>query len=100
MKAERNEQNSRSIHITGVDYSTTEQQLQDFFRLCGTILRVTIPKNANTGKPMGYGNIEFDNTNSVSNSLKLSGAILNGRKIIVSKKVYVPKSKKTSFKWF
>ena len=49
---------------------------------------------------MGYANIEFDTPAAVMNALKLTGTTLNGRKIMVTKKIITPKKKQDNFSWF
>jgi RNA recognition motif-containing protein len=45
---------ARSIYVGSVDYSSTDDELKEHFKGCGTINRVTIRKDKVTGKPMGY----------------------------------------------
>ena len=47
------ETDEKSIYVGGVDYSTTPEELQDHFKSCGTIHRVTILCNKYTGQPKG-----------------------------------------------
>ncbi|EDR23424.1 RNA-binding protein SGN1, putative [Entamoeba dispar SAW760] len=95
------ELDSRSIHVSNVEYSTTKDDLEDLFEKCGIILNVNIPINYFTQTPMGYANIEFKNSNAIEKALKLSGTYLNGRYIEVSKKITFDKRRndRTSFSW-
>jgi hypothetical protein len=45
---------ARSVYVGNVDYATQPDDLQDFFKSCGTVNRVTIVKDTYTGQPKGY----------------------------------------------
>jgi polyadenylate-binding protein 2 len=51
----RRESDERSIHIGGVEYTVTEEELKQHFIMCGEIERLMIKKNKFTKKPMGFG---------------------------------------------
>lgn len=91
------EVDQRSIHVSNVglylyyhhsqvDYETTPQQLQDLFSPCGELNRITIAVNKNTGQRKGFAYVEFAESSSVDESLKLNGTSLNGREIKVTPK--------------
>jgi RNA recognition motif-containing protein len=44
---------ARSIYVGNVDYATTNDDLKEFFKACGTVNRVTIGMNKFTGEPKG-----------------------------------------------
>ncbi|BFU18990.1 RNA recognition motif domain containing protein [Entamoeba histolytica HM-1:IMSS-B] len=96
------ELNSRSVHVSNVEYTTTKEELEDLFERCGVVLKVNIPINQFTQTTMGYANIEFKNSNAVEKAIKLTGTNLNGRYIEVSKKITFDKRKndRTDFSWF
>ncbi|EKE40843.1 hypothetical protein ENUP19_0211G0027 [Entamoeba nuttalli] len=96
------ELDSRSVHVSNVEYTTTKEELEDLFERCGVVLKVNIPINQLTQKTMGYANIEFKNSNAVEKAIKLTGTNLNGRYIEVSKKITFDKRKndRTDFSWF
>lgn len=50
---EREELDSRSVHVSGVDYHATPEELQNHFQSCGTINRVTIICDKYTQNPKG-----------------------------------------------
>jgi RNA recognition motif-containing protein len=47
-------QDSRSVYVGNVDYSATPDQLEEHFRGCGIIERVTILTDKFSGHPKGY----------------------------------------------
>lgn len=48
----KNVDDDRSIFVGNVDFSTTAEELHDFFKDCGTLDKITIKTNA-AGKPKG-----------------------------------------------
>lgn len=44
---------ARSIYVGNVDYSTTPEELKEFFRSCGTVNRITISVDKYSGQPKG-----------------------------------------------
>ena len=50
---EKEEADRRSVYVGNVDYSSTAKELEQHFRGCGTINRVTILCDKFTGNPKG-----------------------------------------------
>ena len=69
-----------------VDYEVTPEELQAHFQGCGTINRVTILCDKFTGRPKGFAYVEFLETASVENAVKLDNSLLKGRAIKVTHK--------------
>lgn len=65
VSSEQTERDSRSIYISQVDYSTSEDELLDLFSNVGKIVKVTIGRNKFTGQALGYAYIEFENPDDV-----------------------------------
>jgi polyadenylate-binding protein 2 len=53
------EADKKSIYVKNVDFSTTPEELEDHFKKCGDIDRITILCDKYTGQPKGYSNILF-----------------------------------------
>jgi len=66
-----------------VDYSATAEKIQDHFRGCGAINRVTIPLNKYTSSPKGYAYVEFLELDSVEAALALDDTLFIDRQIHV-----------------
>lgn len=79
------EQDARSIYVGSVDYSTTPEELKDFFSTCGNVVRVTILSDKWTG-PKGYAYVEFKEKDSVVNAMILNETPFKGRNLKVSHK--------------
>ena len=56
---EQAELDARSIYVGNVDYSTKEDELKDFFKTCGEVERVTIPRDNYGGAKVCYDKIGY-----------------------------------------
>lgn len=77
---------SRSIYVGNVDYAATPAELQEHFRECGPINRITIMVDRWSGHPKGYAYIEFADENAVNTALRLEGSLFRERALKVMKK--------------
>ncbi|KAI8554836.1 hypothetical protein RHMOL_Rhmol05G0127700 [Rhododendron molle] len=68
-----------------VDYSCTPEEVQQHFRSCGTVNRVTIRTNK-YGQPKGYAYVEFLEPEAVQEALLLNESELHGRQLKISAK--------------
>ncbi|GME84322.1 unnamed protein product [Ambrosiozyma monospora] len=84
---QRQEIDSRSVFVGNVDYSSLPEELQEHFKDCGSINRITIATNKHTGNPKGFAYIEFADPASVKNALELNESLFKGRmlKVIVKR---------------
>ena len=84
--AETLESDKRSVYVGQVDYGSTPEELQDHFKSCGTINRITILVDKYTGTPKGFAYVEFADEESVTNAVLLNDTMFRGRQIKVSAK--------------
>jgi len=77
---------SRSVYVGNVDYSATPDQLEEHFRGCGAIERVTILTDKFSGHPKGFAYVQFTEIDGMQNSLSLTDSLFIGRQIKVSAK--------------
>ena len=81
-----------SVFVGNLDEGTQVEDLQDHFRSCGAINRITILCDKWTGKPKGYAYVEFVNKEAVELALSFADTMLRGRPIsVVPKRQNVPK---------
>merc|ERR1719266_3135348 len=66
------EADSKSIYVGNVDYSTSPEELKEFFQSCGIVNRITILCDKWTGQPKGYAYIEFKDQDAVVNAMILN----------------------------
>ena len=83
---DREEVDKRSVYAGNVDYGATPEEVQEHFKSCGQINRITILVDRYTGSPKGGAYIEFENEQSVQNSLLLNGSLFRGRQLKVIQK--------------
>merc|ERR1712066_168423 len=88
---DRVEADLRSVYVGQVDYGSTPEELQEHFKSCGTINRITIMVDKYTGSPKGFAYIEFADEQCVQNSLLLNGSLFRGRQLkVVQKRTNIP----------
>merc|ERR1719194_231809 len=88
---DREEIDKRSVYIGNVDYGSTPEELQEHFKSCGQINRITILVDKYTGHPKGFAYIEFADEQSVQNSLLLNGSLFRGRQLkVIQKRTNIP----------
>jgi len=68
-----------TVFIGNLNYQVTEEEVYEFFQQCGDIKQVRWPQ----GEFKGYGWVEFTDTESPDNAIKLAGKDLKGRAIKV-----------------
>ncbi|PRP84782.1 polyadenylate-binding protein 2-like [Planoprotostelium fungivorum] len=83
--ANKEDEDTRSVYVGNVDYSTTAAELQQHFNSCGSINRTTIFCDR-LGHPKGFAYLEFTDKDSVSNALLLNETTFKNRQIKVEPK--------------
>merc|ERR1719453_713981 len=73
--ADPEEVDKRSVYVGDVDYGSTPEEVQEHFKSCGQVNRITILVDKYTGHPKGFAYIEFATEQSVQNSLLLNGSL-------------------------
>jgi RNA recognition motif-containing protein len=69
-----------SIRVFGLNYSTTEQDVKDFFQHCGKIVEITFPTYVDSGRSKGYCGILFASPKAVQKAVQeMNGTELHGR---------------------
>uniref|UniRef100_A0A7E4US54 RRM domain-containing protein n=1 Tax=Panagrellus redivivus TaxID=6233 RepID=A0A7E4US54_PANRE len=77
---------ARSVYVGNVDYITTNEQLGDFFSEAGPVKRARIALHKRNRRPLGYGYVEFEDSESATAALAFTNKHFNGRAIRVSAK--------------
>jgi cold-inducible RNA-binding protein len=74
-----------NIFVGNLSYQTRQDELEAAFAAYGTVERVSVVTDRDTGQPRGFGFIEMTNRNEASNAIAaLNGAELNGRAMNVN----------------
>ncbi|KAM3142586.1 hypothetical protein pb186bvf_005245 [Paramecium bursaria] len=71
------------IFISGLPYTSNEQEIYDLFSECGEIINVKLPKFQDTGRLLGYGHVTFKDGSSIEKALLKDRHQLGGRYIEV-----------------
>jgi len=69
----------RTIFVSGLDYSTSEETIGQFFSTCGGIELLKVPKYKGTKKNTGYCHVTFFTKESWQNAMNLNGSYLDHR---------------------
>jgi RNA recognition motif-containing protein len=75
-----------SVYIGNLSYDVTEEDLKSVFAEYGTVRRVQIPTDRETGRPRGFAFVEMDNDSEEEAAIEaLDGAEWMGRDLKVNK---------------
>ncbi len=73
------------LYIGNLDYSTTEQHLQDAFAQFGEVVSAVIINDRDTGRSKGFGFVEMNSRNAAMSAItQMNGQELNGRELRVN----------------
>jgi RNA recognition motif-containing protein len=74
-----------NIFVGNLSYQTTEDELQAAFAAYGTIERVSIVRDRDTGQPRGFAFVEMAGSDDAAKAIQaLNGRELNGRAMNVN----------------
>ena len=74
-----------NIFVGNLSYQTTQEDLQATFSQFGTVERVNIVTDRDTGQPRGFAFVEMTEASAAQNAIsQLNGAELNGRALNVN----------------
>lgn len=73
------------LYVGNLSFSTTEQELQDMFSQYGTVTSAALVMDRETGRPRGFGFIEFANDDEARAAIEaLNGQNIDGRDLTVN----------------
>lgn len=67
------------LHIGGLSYDATPEDVKAFFADCGEIRDARVPRHADSGRSKGFGLIEFVDADGVSAALQKDGEYMMDR---------------------
>lgn len=89
--SEVDEVDARSVYVGNVDFTSSTEELREFFKECGAIDRVTIPLDRYTHQPKGFAYLEFGDLSCVAKAQALNDSVFKGRKLkIIPKRTNIP----------
>ncbi|KGF72025.1 hypothetical protein DO97_13445 [Neosynechococcus sphagnicola sy1] len=75
-----------SIYVGNLSFSVTQQDISDIFSEYGTVKRVQLPTDRETGRPRGFGFVEMETEAQETAAIEaLDGAEWMGRDLKVNK---------------
>ena len=75
-----------SIYVGNLDYEITQEDLQEVFAEYGTVKRVHLPTDRETGRKRGFGFVEMESEDEETAAISaLDGAEWMGRSLKVNK---------------
>jgi len=81
----------RSVYVGNVDYGATPEEIQEHFKACGIINRITILVDKFSGSPKGFAYVEFGDEHNVYNALLLNDSLFRARQLkVIQKRTNVP----------
>ena len=74
-----------NIFVGNLSYQTTEDELQAAFSAYGTVERVSVVRDRETGQPRGFAFVEMTNSSEATNAINaMNGREINGRALNVN----------------
>lgn len=75
-----------SVYVGNLSYDVTQEDLSSVFAEYGTVKRVQIPTDRETGRPRGFGFVEMESESDENKAIEaLDGAEWMGRSLRVNK---------------
>ena len=75
-----------SIYVGNLNYEVTKEDLTTVFEEYGTVSRVSLPTDRETGRPRGFGFVEMSSEDEETKAIEsLDGAEWMGRELRVNK---------------
>ncbi|WP_319419487.1 RNA recognition motif domain-containing protein [Pleurocapsa sp. FMAR1] len=75
-----------SIYVGNLSYEVTKEDLTTVFEEYGTVSRVSLPSDRETGRPRGFGFVEMGSEDEETKAIEsLDGAEWMGRELKVNK---------------
>ncbi len=73
------------LFVGNIEYTTTEDELKEFFSAVGTVNSATIITDRETGRSKGFGFVEMSSPEEAQAAIEqLDGKELNGRELAVN----------------
>ncbi|KAJ2830514.1 hypothetical protein IWW50_000241 [Coemansia erecta] len=72
---------SKTLFMGNMSFHSTEDSIREAFAECGNVVSVRIVTDRETGRPKGFGYIEFDSLEASASAMEWNGTDLDGRNI-------------------
>ena len=74
----------KKVYVGNLPYRITQEEVEDHFSDCGSIVEVILVKDRATGRSKGFGFVEFETEDQAEAATKLDGQECDGRALKVS----------------
>lgn len=75
---------NNKVYVGNLPYTASKEELEDFFRHCGVIEKISLVKDRETDRPKGFGFVTFETEEEATKALDMNGAEISGRKVRVN----------------
>ncbi len=76
---------AKKLYVGSLSYSTTDDQLKDYFSQAGQVESATVIRDRNSGRSKGFGFVEMSTDEEAEKAIEMfNGQEFDGRKIIVN----------------
>ncbi|KAJ2497821.1 hypothetical protein GGH96_004821 [Coemansia sp. RSA 1972] len=72
---------SKTLFMGNMSFHSTEDSIREAFSECGEVVSVRIVTDRETGRPKGFGYIEFETVEAATSAIAWNGTDLDGRNI-------------------
>lgn len=76
---------SQKLYVGGIPYSSTEEDIKNYFAEAGEVVSATIITDRYTGRSRGFGFVEMSDEDGAKKAIEMfDGKELDGRKLTVN----------------
>ena len=76
---------AKNLYVGNMSFSTTEDQLREVFSQYGTVTKVQLIMDRETGRPRGFAFVEMSSEEEMRNAIsQINGTELGGRTVKVT----------------
>ncbi|CAM9668441.1 unnamed protein product [Ascophyllum nodosum] len=74
-----------TVYVEGIPWTCSEEDVREFFKGCGKITAVRMPRWQDSGRPRGYAHVAFAGSSGARAAFGLDGQYLKGRYLTIQK---------------
>jgi len=77
------DKDAKLVYVGNLNFKSDRAELIQFFKNCGKIVNIDFPRWKDSNKKRGFAMVEFLDSKSIKQAVKLNGKELDGREVIV-----------------